>query len=237
MSDRPTLYTAIPCNFCQRVKIALHAKGVEFESVEIDLVRRPAWYRDKASGGSVPLLENEDGAFYGSAIINEYVEERWPEPQLLPEDPAERAAARMFIDWWNRRGPTAPYEERLMNVREEREKDVEARLVQSLEECERRLEQRGHAGGYWDGRSLGLVDCSAAPVFVRFAGLRHFHGFEIPAELTRVRAWHDTLLADPHVQATAPDEGELLSMLTDYRSVLKKAAEAGIEVPVSSAGD
>ena len=237
MSGRPTLYTAIPCNFCQRVKIALSAKGVEFDSVEIDLVRRPAWYREKASGGSVPLLETEEGAFHGSAIINEYVDERWPDPPLLPTDPAERAAARMFIDWWNREGPTAPYEERLMNVREEREKKVEARLVESLEECERRLEQRGYEGGYWNGRGLGLVDASAAPVFVRFAGLRHFHGFEIPEELGRVREWHDALLADPHVQATAPDEGELLSMLDDYRVVLKKAADAGIEVPVSSAGD
>jgi glutathione S-transferase len=48
-------YTAIPCNFCQRVKIALAAKGVEYESLEIDLVRRPAWFREKASGGAVPL--------------------------------------------------------------------------------------------------------------------------------------------------------------------------------------
>ncbi len=79
MSDQPTVYSAIPCNFCQRVKIALSAKGVSFESVEIDLVRRPSWYREKASGGSVPLLEHEGGAFHGSAIINEYIDERWPD--------------------------------------------------------------------------------------------------------------------------------------------------------------
>ncbi len=127
MSELPTLYTAIPCNFCQRVKIALSAKDVAFESVEIDLVQRPAWYREKASGGSVPLLECEDGAFFGSAIINEYIDERWPEPALLRGDAAERSAARMFIEWWNRQGPTAPYEERLMNVRPEREKALEER--------------------------------------------------------------------------------------------------------------
>ncbi len=218
MADRPILYTAVPCNFCQRVKIALTAKGVEFETVQIDLMQRPPWYREKASGGRVPLLECSEGAFHGSAIINEYVEERWPEPALLPSDPAERAAARMFIEWWNQHGPTAPYEER---------------LLRSLEECEERLAVRDYSGGYWDGQALGLVDASAAPVFVRFVGLRHFHAFEIPEELGRVRAWHDTLLADPHVRATAPDEAELLSMLTDYRLVLKKAADAGIEVPVS----
>ncbi len=237
MADQPIVYSAIPCNFCQRVKIALSAKGVEFESVEIDLVRRPAWFRDKASGGSVPLLETDEGAFHGSALVNEYIDERWPEPALLPSAPAARAEARMFIEWWNRKGPTAPYEERLMNVRPEREVALESRLREALETCEQKLEQRGYSGGYWDGRRLGLVDAAAAPVFVRFVGLRHFHGFEIPAELRLVRAWHDALLADPHVQSTAPDEAVLLSMLEDYRVVLKKAADAGIEVPVSSGGD
>jgi len=233
VTTRPKLYTALPCNFCQRVKIALAAKGIGFESVEIDLVRRPDWFREKASGGTVPLLETEDGAFHGSAIINEYVEDRWPEPPLLPRDPARRAEARMFIEWWNHRGPTAPYEERLMNVRPEREKSLEARLDEALGACEKRLEQRGYAGGYWDGRALSLVDAAAAPVFVRFSGLRHFHGFEIPAALGRVRDWHDALLDDPHVRATAPEESALLALLDDYRRVLTKAAAAGIEVPVS----
>ena len=139
----------------------------------------------------------------------------------------------MFIDWWNRKGPTAPYEERLMNVRPEREKALEARLVEALAECEQRLERRGYKGGYWDGQRLGLVDAAAAPVFVRFVGLRHFHGFEIPEQLRLVRSWHDTLLADPHVKSTAPDEALLLSMLSEYRVVLKQAADAGIEVAVS----
>ena len=95
VADLPKLYSAIACNWCHRSRMVFHAKGIEAEVVEIDLVRRPEWFRKKASGGSVPLLESEDGAFHGSAIINEYAEERWPEPQLLPETPRERADARM----------------------------------------------------------------------------------------------------------------------------------------------
>ena len=93
MAQQPILYTAVPCNFCQRVKIALSAKGVEFEPIEIDLVRRPAWFRAKASGGSVPLLETDEGAFHGSALINEYLEERYPRfGNLVPRDVASRNA-------------------------------------------------------------------------------------------------------------------------------------------------
>ena len=52
-------------------KITLHAKGVAFETVEIDLIRRPAWFLEKASRGVVPLLECDEGAFYTSAAVNE----------------------------------------------------------------------------------------------------------------------------------------------------------------------
>ena len=233
MDPRPKLYTSVPCNFCHRVKVVCAAKGLELETVEIDLVRRPTWFTEKASGGRVPLFENEEGEFHGSVIIGEYLEEKLPEPAMLPEDPAERAEARMFIEWWNRFGPTTPYEERLMNVRPEREEALETRLDEALVACEDRLAARGYQGGYWNGRSLGLVDAHAAGVFTRFAGLRHFHGFEIPEKLERVRAWHDAVMADPHVQSTAPDTDELFRLLGEYRVVLKKAADAGIEVPVS----
>ena len=45
-------YEGVSCNFCHRSEIALAAKGVDFETVDIDLVKRPDWYRAKASGGS-----------------------------------------------------------------------------------------------------------------------------------------------------------------------------------------
>ena len=232
MTDVPTLYSATACNWCHRCRVVLHAKSVPVEVIDVDLVRRPEWFRKKASGGSVPLLESEDGAFHGSAIINEYVEERWPERPLLPESPRERAEARMWIAWWNR-GPTPHYAELLMNVRPERQDAHREKLEASLRACEERLAARGFQGGYWHGDALGLVDASAAPVFDRFVGLRHFHGFDVPQELGRVRAWRDQLLADPHLQATTPGEAALLEVFAGYRDVLTKVAAAGIEVAVS----
>lgn len=230
--DRPRIYRAITCNFCQRVEIALHAKGVAVEAVDIDLVKRPAWYRAKASKGSVPLLEADGLALHPSSVINEYVEERWPEPPLLPVGLGERAAAREWVEWWNET-PCPAYERRLMNVRPERDAELDAALASGLREIEERLAARGYAGGYWGGDALGLVDATAAPMFVRFAGLRHFHGIDVPAELGRVRAWRDVLLADPHVRATSPDEAALLAEYERYRGVLAQAAAAGVHVRVA----
>jgi RNA polymerase-associated protein len=90
-----TLYDADRCPYCARVRIVLAEKGVEYETVVIDLDDRPAWIYEKNPTGRVPVLE--EGAFVlpESAVINEYLNERYPEPPLLPADPAQRALARV----------------------------------------------------------------------------------------------------------------------------------------------
>src|ERR671938_542861 len=92
-----TLYDAARCPYCARVRIVLAEKGVEFETVEVDLDDRPAWIYEKNSTGRVPVLEEDGFVLPESAVINEYLDERYPEPPLLPADPAARAAARMLI--------------------------------------------------------------------------------------------------------------------------------------------
>ena len=234
MPTPPKQYRGITCNFCQRAEIAFAAKGVEIEQIDIDLVRRPAWYRDMASGGSVPLMEWNGLEIHPSRVINEFIDERWPEPPLLPADASERAAARMWIDWWDEM-PCPAYERRLMNVRPERSEGLTEALEAALRECESRLAGRGYNGGYWYGDSLSLVDATAAPMFVRFAGMRHFHDIDVPDDCGRVRAWRDALLEDPTVRATSPDEQEMLDKYASYLDVLGKAAAAGIEVRVAKA--
>jgi glutathione S-transferase len=92
-----TLYDAPRCPFCARVRIVLAEKDVPYESVEIDLADRPAWIYEKNPVGKVPILEDDGWVLPESAIIAEYLEERFPEPALLPADPAERAIARLLV--------------------------------------------------------------------------------------------------------------------------------------------
>jgi glutathione S-transferase len=92
-----TLYDAPRCPYCARVRIVLAEKDVPFETVEIDLQDRPAWLYDKNPLGKVPVLEQDGWALPESAVIDEYLEELYPEPPLLPADPIVRAAARLLI--------------------------------------------------------------------------------------------------------------------------------------------
>ena len=92
-----TLYDADRCPYCARVRIALAEKGVEYETVQIDLDDRPAWIYEKNPLGRVPVLEDDAFVLPESAVINEYLEERYPEPALWPADPGERALGRLLV--------------------------------------------------------------------------------------------------------------------------------------------
>ncbi len=92
-----TLYDAARCPYCARVRIVLAEKGVEWETVEIDLERRPAWLYEKNPVGKVPVVEEDGWVLPESAVISEYLNERYPEPPLWPADPGERAAGRLLV--------------------------------------------------------------------------------------------------------------------------------------------
>ena len=92
-----TLYDAARCPYCARVRIVLFEKHVEFESIEIDLSNRPAWIYEKNASGRVPVVEEDAWILPESAVIMEYLEERYPEPPLLAADPADRARAALDL--------------------------------------------------------------------------------------------------------------------------------------------
>jgi RNA polymerase-associated protein len=91
------LVDAARCPYCARVRIALAEKGIEPETVEVDLADRPQWlFELNPPHGRVPVLD--DGfTLPESEVIMAYLEERYPEPPLLPLDPAERARARLLV--------------------------------------------------------------------------------------------------------------------------------------------
>lgn len=92
-----TLYNAARCPYAARARIVLAEKGIEFEVVEIDLSDRPAWLYEKNPAGRVPVLEEDGWVLPESVVIMEFLEERYPEPPLLPPDPADRAAVRLLV--------------------------------------------------------------------------------------------------------------------------------------------
>jgi glutathione S-transferase len=90
------LYDAARCPYCARVRLALAEKAADYATVEVDLRDRPAWIYDLNPSGKVPVLD--DGfVLPESTMIIEYLEERFPEPALLPAGREARARARLAV--------------------------------------------------------------------------------------------------------------------------------------------
>jgi glutathione S-transferase len=91
----------------ERVALAAGHKGVPIEWIDVDPDDRSAV--EEASGQRlVPVLVAGDEVVTDSPVILEWLEERFPEPPLLPRDAARRAEVRIFVDWFNRVWKRAP---------------------------------------------------------------------------------------------------------------------------------
>ncbi len=136
------------------------------------------------------MLVDDDGAvIYESAIINEYLEEKYPQVPLMPKDPRERARMRIWIDYANTRLQRAGgYIAH--NYQVEKSKEELRQYLAALDE-----EMRGReyiAGDY------SLADITYVPFFTR---LERYQA-TIDEKVPNVKAWMERLLARPTVRAT-----------------------------------
>jgi glutathione S-transferase len=183
-----TLYDAARCPYCARVRIALHEKQVEYEAIEIDLTDRPAWIYEKNATGRVPVVEEDAWLLPESAVIMEYLEERYPEPALLPADPADRARARLWI--FRHDDFTKPY-----YALRRGEDGAGARLDAELRKLDAALSARPWLGG----AAYGLADIAYVPWVLR---ARDMLGVPLDSH-TAVASWLDRLAERPSIAMEA----------------------------------
>lgn len=181
-----TLYDAGRCPYCARVRIALAEKSIEYETVEIDLDDRPAWIYEKNPLGRVPVLEEDTFALPESAVINEYLDERYPEPALWPADPGERAFGRLLVFRFDQL--SKPY----YALRRE-EEGAQDRLDAELAKLNAALDARP----YLTGREFGLADIAYVPWIVR---ARDRMGVELRS-FPALAEWLERVSARPSIAA------------------------------------
>lgn len=96
------LYTFPPSTNSRKVRIVLLEKGLEFERINVDLTKREQKnpeYLKIHPFGQVPALDDEGFVLYDSTVINEYLEDEYPYPSLMPSDSEGRARARLLEDF------------------------------------------------------------------------------------------------------------------------------------------
>ena len=91
------LYSGTTCPFSHRCRIVLYEKGMDFQVIDVDMFNKPEDLAVINPHNRVPVLVERDLVLHESNIINEYIDERFPHPQLMPADPVMRARARLFL--------------------------------------------------------------------------------------------------------------------------------------------
>ena len=91
------LYSGTTCPFSHRCRIVLHEKGMDFQIVDVDLFDKPEDLATMNPYNQTPVLVERELILYESNIINEYIDDRFPHPQLMPADPVLKARARLFL--------------------------------------------------------------------------------------------------------------------------------------------
>lgn len=100
-----TLFSTANDMYCHQVRMVLAEKGVTVDIMQVSTDSLPEDVYEVNPYGSLPTLMDRDLALFKADIINEYLDERFPHPPLMPVYPVARANARLMMhriekDWY-----------------------------------------------------------------------------------------------------------------------------------------
>src|SRR5438046_1191416 len=232
------LYDYPDCPFCQKVRVMLAEKDLEYEKIFVDLRKQeqksPDFLRLNPYG-KVPVVVDEEEVIYDSTIINEYLEDEYPLPRLMPEDWQGRARVRLLQDYCDNSfiPPTTMLLAQLRKADAEREQQ---RVEQAREELRRSLYfLRDALGGreYLVGKEFTLADMAFAPRIMVLGRL----GVELEPALAPVQTWIDRIRARPSVRGPGlfldTSEAET-GHAFGHLDFLKEVGDPVTEVPIGS---
>jgi glutathione S-transferase len=196
-----TLYHDTPSSNSDRVKIALAEKGLNWDGIRVRLAnkeqKKPEFLKLNPYG-KIPVLVEDGNVLFESCIINEYLDEKYSDPPLMPKDPYLRGRGRVLVDYalnyahepyWALRGEMRkPEGQRNAAVL----KDARENLRSLLGYLEEALGDKSYFLG-----EFSLTDIAIVPRFLR---TETYGALPAPA-LPRIGAWLQRMKERPSVQA------------------------------------
>jgi RNA polymerase-associated protein len=192
-----TLYSGTTDPYSHRCRIVLFEKGMDFQVIDVDLANKPEDLAVINPHNEVPVLVERDLVLQQANIINEYIDERFPHPQLMPADPVMRARARLFLH---------NFEEQLFS----HIKDIEsgnqkvadkARLI--VRDNLTQIVPLFSRQEYILGDEFSMLDVAIAPLLWR---LGHY-GIELPKQAAPLLKYAERIFSRPaYIEAMTPSE-------------------------------
>jgi glutathione S-transferase len=205
------------CPYVERSRVVLEEKRLPYELTLIDLKHKPDWFLAISPMGKVPVLVVDGKPVFESLVINELLEELYPEPRLLPAEPFARAEARAWILFCNDALMTHSLKI-LIGSDAERATALEA-CATAFGRLEAVLTTRGT--DYLLGQTFGLVDVVYATFFGRFLAGGDPACAALLARTPALSRYAARLAARESVQRARPKELE--AKLQRYREERRSA--------------
>ena len=187
------------CPYVERSRIVLEEKDLDYDITFIDLSDKPEWFLEISPRGKVPVLLADDRPIFESMVINEYLEDAFPEPSMFPDDPIEPAVARAWIVYAND-VIMPPFGE--LTYAAETQEDID-RAREELREAFEKLDSElaVHDGEFFLSDEFGLVDAVYTPIWSRMEALDILGYEDIHVGLDRFEAYGGRLLDRPATKA------------------------------------
>jgi RNA polymerase-associated protein len=175
---------------------------MDFEIRDVDLYAKPDEIALMNPYNEVPILVERELILYESHIINEYIDERFPHPQLMPGDPVARARVRLFLFNFEKelfthvnslegRGGVKPNDKQLEKARSQ----IRDRLTQ--------LAPIFQKNKFMLGDDFSMLDVAIAPLLWRL----DFYGIELSKNAAPLLKYAERIFSRPaYIEALTPSE-------------------------------
>ena len=216
--DPIKIYSSARCPYAQRTRMLMIEKEIPFELTEVDLRSKPDWFLAVSPYGKVPVIVDDGQTIYESAIINEYLDEKYKNVPMMPKEPVERAKARIWMDYCTNKYLILSRKLLLDNGNEELQIENKKKMKESLLYIEKECFEKNANGPFWLGNKISLVDLHYAPFFERFGAFKELFGVEWPEECVKIADWWSAIQKRDSFKMTVLPTEEHVDL---YRSIMQ----------------
>ncbi|GAV90184.1 GST_C domain-containing protein/GST_N domain-containing protein [Cephalotus follicularis] len=213
MGDEVILLDFWPSRFGMRVRIALAEKGVKYEYKEEDLRNKsPLLLEMNPIHKKIPVLIHNGKPVCESLIIVQYIDEVWNNKSpLLPSDPYERARARFWADYIDKK--VGDVGRKVWTTKGE---EMEAGKKEFIE-VHKVLEDELGDKPYFGGETFGYVDLVLITFYSWFCTYETIGNFSMEAECPKLIAWAKRCMQKESVAKSLPDQKKIYGFVLEMR--------------------
>ncbi|KAK2632490.1 hypothetical protein EUGRSUZ_L01482 [Eucalyptus grandis] len=223
MAEEVILLDVWASPFGMRARIALREKGVEFDMREEDLSNKsPLLLKMNPVNKQIPVLVHNGKPVCESLLLVQYIDETWVrESPLLPSDPYERARARFWADYVDKRHEMTvqifPVGRTVWQSMGEAQEAAKKEYIECLKVLEGELGDKA----YFGGERFGYADVSLIPFYSWFCALETLADSNIVEEFPKMASWAKRCMQRESVAKSLPDQHKLRDYIMEHRKKLQ----------------